>query len=161
METTRPSDYPALFHLSRLHFENLSVFDLGGSMGNIFYLYDHYLGFPKSLRWTVHDLPGHVCSAGRDIARQRDESRIDFTDDPHGASDYDVLLISGSLHYFEFTLADYVAGLGQRPKHVLVNRTPLVDASTAATVQYTHGSMVACKLLNRSELDHGDGKDRL
>ena len=34
----------------------------------------------------------------------------------------------------------------------MVNRTPLVNAPTAATVQYTHNVMVACRLLNRRDL---------
>jgi putative methyltransferase (TIGR04325 family) len=154
MATTRPSDYPVLFHLSRLPLEGLRVFDLGGTMGNIFFLYDRYLGFPASLRWTVHDLPGNM-ERGREFGRQRGESRLHFTDDPESASGYDLLLISGSLHYFDFALADYVVRLAQRPRHVIVNRTPLVDAPTAATVQYTHGVMVACRLLNRRELIGG------
>jgi putative methyltransferase (TIGR04325 family) len=157
MATTRPSDYPVLFHLLGLPLDGLRVFDLGGTSGNLFYLYDRYLNFPASLRWTVHDLPGHA-ERGREFARQRGESRLHFTDDPNGASGSDVLLVSGSLHYFDFALADYVAGLGRRPRHVLVNRTPLVNAPTAATVQNSHhGVMVACRLLNRAELVAGMG----
>ena len=92
MSATRPSDYPVLFHLSRLPLEGLRVFDLGGTMGNIFYLYDRYLNFPGSLHWTVHDLPGHM-SRGRDLARQRAETRLEFTEDVYGASGHDVLLV--------------------------------------------------------------------
>ena len=155
LATTRPSDYPVLFHRSRLPLDGLCVFDLGGAMGNIFFLYHRYLAFPPSLRWTVHDLPGNM-DRGREFARQRGETRLQFTDDPRGASGYDVLLVSGALHYFDFTLADYVAGLSDRPRHVLVNRTPLVDAPTAATVQHTPGVvMVPCRLLNRAELVAG------
>ena len=89
------------------------------------------------------------------LAKQRSETRINFTDDAHGASGHQVLLISGSLHYFDFTLAEYLGGLEKRPEHVFINRTPLVDAPAAATVQYTHGTMVACKLLNRMDLVEG------
>jgi putative methyltransferase (TIGR04325 family) len=154
MEKTRPSDYPVLFHLARLPLMQMRVFDLGGTMGNLFYLYDRHIHFPEGLRWTVHDLPGHM-ARGQDLARRRSESRIGFTGDVQGASGHDLLLISGSLHYFDFSLAEYVARLDRRPEHVLVNRTPLVDAPEAATVQYTHGTMVACKLLNRADLIAG------
>jgi putative methyltransferase (TIGR04325 family) len=93
---------------------------------------------------------------GRAIARDRGEARLLFTEDLYGASGHDVLLISGALHYFEFELADYVAGLAAPPEHVFVNRTPLVDGPAAATVQYTYdGVMVACRLLNRAELVSG------
>jgi putative methyltransferase (TIGR04325 family) len=152
MATTRPSDYPVLLHLARLPLGRLRLFDLGGTMGNLFYLYDRYLDFPAGLRWTVHDLPRNR-ERGREVARLRGESRLDFADDPHAASGYDVLLVSGALHYFDFTLAEYLAALPRRPRHVLVNRTPLVEAPTAATVQYVPGVvMVACRLLNRNEL---------
>jgi putative methyltransferase (TIGR04325 family) len=140
-----------LFHLGRLPLEGLRVFELGGTMGNTFLLYDRYIGFPRTLRWTVHDLPGNL-ERGREFARRQGESRLQFADEPQGASGHDVLLVSGALHYFDFTLAGYLAGLAQRPKHVFVNRTPLVDARTAATVTYNHGVMVACRLLNRAEL---------
>jgi putative methyltransferase (TIGR04325 family) len=155
MATSRPSDYPVLFHLSRLKLEGFRVFDLGGTSGNIFFLYDGYLNFPANLRWTVHDLPGHA-QRGRDRAWQKGETRLHFTDDPHGASGSDLLLVSGALHYFDFGLASYIAELPHRPRHVLVNRTPLVNAPTAATVQHSHhGVMVACRLLNRAELVSG------
>lgn len=154
MSATRPSDYPVLFHLSRLPLEGLRVFDLGGTTGDLFYLYGRYIGFPETLRWTVHDLSPQM-ERGRELARQRSESRLQFSDDVDGASGHDVLLVSGSLHYFDFTLADYLAGLDQPPRHVIINRTPLVDAPTAATVQYTHGVMVACTLFNRAELVAG------
>src|SRR5262249_54493911 len=132
MTTTRPSDYPVLFHLSGLSLEGLRVFDLGGTTGDLFYLYNRYLRFPASLHWTVHDLPANL-ESGRNFARQCGETRLQFTDQPHGASGYDLLLVSGALHYFDFTLAGYVAGLDPRPQHVIINRTPLVGMPTAAT----------------------------
>jgi putative methyltransferase (TIGR04325 family) len=152
MTATRPSDYPVLFHLSRLPLEGLRVFDLGGTLGNLFYLYDRYLTFPASLRWTVHDLPRNM-GRGREYARQRDETRIHFAEKAGDACGHDLLLVSGALHYFEFDLPDFLAGLAVRPRGVLVNRTPLVKAPTAATVQFAYrGVMVACRLLNRSDL---------
>jgi putative methyltransferase (TIGR04325 family) len=157
MLSTRPSDYPVLHHLGRQQLNGLRVFDLGGTMGNLFYLYGRYLEFPPSLRWTVHDLPGHL-TRGRELASARNESRLQFSDDAHGAANHDVLLISGALHYFDFSLPEYLADLRERPRHVLVNRTPLVNAPDAATIQYTHGIMVACKLLNRADLIAGMSK---
>ena len=85
-------------------------------------------------------------------------TRLQFSDDAHGAANHDVLLISGALHYFDFSLSEYLADLHERPRHVLVNRTPLVNAPDAATIQYTHGIMVACKLLNRADLIAGMSK---
>src|SRR5262249_39015589 len=142
-------------HLARLPLDGFQVFDLGGTRGDLFWLYDRYLNFPASLRWTVHDLPANL-ERGRDLARQRGESRLRFSEDVRGASGADLLLVSGALTYFEFPLAEYLAGLARRPRHVVLTRTPLVPAPTAATVQYAYGAvMVACRLLNRAELFAG------
>ncbi len=147
----RPSDYPVIFHLSRIPLEGCRCFDLGGNTGNLFYLYDQYVHFPTSFRWTVCDFPANI-RCGQDLARQRGESRLCFTQDRDEASGRDVLLISGALHYLEYSLADFLAGLPAPPKYVLVNRVPLVDAPTAATIQFVGGVMVACRLLNRADL---------
>ena len=156
----RPSDYPVLFHLSRMSGDEFRVFDLGGASGNLFFLYDQHLAFPMRLSWIVHDLP-ILMERGRNLARQRGESRLQFTDDLHGACGCDLLLVSGALHYFDFALPDYLASLDRRPRHVVINLTPFVDAPTAATVQYAHGTvMVACRLLNQAELVAGMEKLR-
>lgn len=151
MAATRPCDYPALLHLAQLPLSGMRIFDFGGTAGELFYLYDRYLNFPANLLWTVHDLPGHM-RCGRDIARQRGESRVQFADDSNSAAGADVLLISGALHYLPFSLETLLAGLSPPPRRILINRTPLVDEPTAATVQYVGGVMVACKLINRVEL---------
>jgi putative methyltransferase (TIGR04325 family) len=152
MAKLRPSDYPVLYYLARMQLQGFRVFDLGGTMGNLFFLYDRSLTFPVDLQWMVHDLPANR-ERGRAWTQQRGEARLQFTADLHGASGYDLLLVSGALHYFDFALADYLTKLDQRPRHVIINRTPLADRPTTATVQYAYGNvMVACRLLNRAEL---------
>ena len=148
------SDYPVIYHLSRLRLEGLRVFDLGGSIGNIFYLYNRTLNFPDRFSWVVNDLPANM-EFGRIFARDRGETRVQFANDPRDADGADVLHISGALHYFPFALADYLTGMTRRPPHVIINRTPLVDQPTAATVQLVRGVMVACRLLNQAELVAG------
>jgi putative methyltransferase (TIGR04325 family) len=148
------SDYPVLYHLSRLPLAGLRVFDLGGSAGEVFYLYDRALSFPGDLSWVVHDLPANM-EFGRNFARERGEARLRFADGPHEADGADVLHISGALHYLPFALADCLSGLARRPPHIFINRTPLVDQPTAATVQLVRGVMVACRLLNQAELVAG------
>jgi putative methyltransferase (TIGR04325 family) len=70
-------------------------------------------------------------------------------------SGHDFLLVSGSLHYFTFNLPEFLSRLEGKPRHVLINRTPLVNAPEAATVQSVHGVTVACRLLNRRDLIAG------
>lgn len=151
---TRPSDYPVLYHLSRLSLDGLRVFDLGGTTGGTFHLYDRHLAFPTNFRWTVGDLPATI-KQGRALAHEKNESRLQFSSSNEDASGHDVLLISGTLHYLEDELCDYVARLSSLPRHIFINRTPLVNASNAATVQYVDGVMVACRLLNRNDLITG------
>ena len=42
-EKPRPSDYPALFWLSRLGTDRPRIFDFGGNVGNLYYCYKPYL----------------------------------------------------------------------------------------------------------------------
>lgn len=146
----RPSDYAALFHIQRLLPGCSRVFDLGGNMGNLFYCYDRYLHFPQSLTWQVYELPD-VISLGQKFALERNEKRLHFTQNWMDASGAGLLLASGSLHYFE-GIDQMVAKLKDKPLHVLINRSPLIEGPTKATVQDGGHWRVGCILYNRAQL---------
>ncbi len=149
----RPSDYPVLFHLQRAGSCKV-VFDLGGNTGNLFYLYERYLGLGPDICWRVHDLP-EMMQIGAAIARERCETRITFVDSIREAEGTDVILASGSLHYFEEDLSAMISGLRHRPRHVLVNRTPLVEGSESYTIQDAGTFLVPCRLINATRLTSG------
>jgi putative methyltransferase (TIGR04325 family) len=153
-ETPRPGDYAALFHLERVASQIHRVFDLGGSVGNLFYCYSKYLNFPSDLRWTVFDLP-LTNKVGEDLARSVREERLCFTDQLMDADGQDVFISSGSLHYFEQPLADLLAPLRVKPRYVIVNRAPLVDVPSLATIQDGGTYRLACMLHNRTGLITG------
>jgi len=147
----RPSDYPALFYLTPVMSSSPNVFDLGGNVGNLFYCYARYLTFPSDLLWTVFDVP-EMESIGRDVAHSRGETRLRFTTTLEDLSTTDILLASGSLHYFDVSLYELLQGVSSKPKHLIINRTPLTDAKSVVTVQDAGTYLCACKLYNKHDL---------
>jgi len=147
-EHARPSDYPVLFHLERILPSLPVVFDLGGNVGNLFYCYSKYLRIPCHLEWIVQDIP-ELITAGREIAREKDETRLHFTASTASLVRADVLLASGSLHYFDSSIGEMLARFPRRPKHLILNRTPLTNGRPVVTVQDAGSYLAACKLFNK------------
>src|SRR5262249_49956195 len=96
----REGDYAALFHLAKALPEIRLVFDLGGSVGNLFYCYVKYLDMPAGLVWTVYDLPDTL-TLGEQTAKANKEQRLRFTNELGDADGADLFVVSGALHYFE------------------------------------------------------------
>jgi putative methyltransferase (TIGR04325 family) len=153
-DTVRESDYPVLFFLAPIASQLRRVFDLGGNVGNLFYAYQSKLAFPSALLWTVHDLPVKK-PLGEKLAAQRSESRLRFADNFGEASGSDVLIASGSLHYFEQPLHEMLRALADLPTHVFVNRSPCSSGTGLITVQDNRSYLVPCKLHSRQELIMG------
>jgi putative methyltransferase (TIGR04325 family) len=149
-EVPRPSDYAALFHMRGLVYDRAKIFDLGGSIGNLFYLYDRYLNLPSDCIWLVFELPAWV-ELGRNVATNRGENRLQFTRKWQDATGAELLIASGSLHYFDPPLSQMVSELLEKPTHILINRTPLIEGPTKATVQDGGTHRVGCVLHNRAE----------
>ncbi|MGA7383707.1 MAG: methyltransferase, TIGR04325 family [Methylocella sp.] len=149
-EVPRPSDYAALFHMRGLILDGAKIFDFGGSIGNLFYLYDRYLDLPSNCIWLIFELPAWV-KLGGNVAANRGENRIRFTRKWEDAAGAELLIASGSLHSFDTPLPQMVAGLPEKPSHILINRTPLIGGPTKATVQDGGICRVACVLYNRTE----------
>ena len=152
-ESARSSDYPVLFHMQRTLGEIRNVLDIGGSAGNLFYCYSRYLDLPRELRWTVFEVPQNVAS-GREIAAERSEPRLLFVDRLEECADADTVILSGSLHYFEALPPELMRFLGRQPKHVFINRTPVIDGPSVVTVQDagTYYAMSPAKILSRQTL---------
>lgn len=150
--TLRPSDYAALFWLSRID-GDLHVFDFGGNVGNLYYSYRPYLlATGRALQWTVHDLPA-IVDAGRVLAAQREEARLRFAEDFEALRGCNLLLASGALHYWEEPLDAFFARLPERPPNILVNRTPVHDREDDfITVQRCEHYAVPCIVRNSDGL---------
>jgi putative methyltransferase (TIGR04325 family) len=149
-EVPRPSDYAAFFHMRGLILDGAKILDFGGSIGNLFYLYDRYLNLPPDCIWLVFELPAWV-ELGQNVATKRGESRLRFTRKWEDATGAELLIASGSLHYFDTPLSQMVSELPEKPTHILINRTPLINGPTKATVQDGGTHRVGCVLYNRTE----------
>lgn len=130
----RPSDYPLLFHMKNLLGEINSVVDIGGNAGNLFYCYDSYLKFGPNFSWTVNDVPQNN-ERGKKIAAERNEPRLHFVNQLSECGPVDVALISGALHYFQELPPAIMQPLKSKPRHVFINRTPVIHGETAITIQ--------------------------
>jgi putative methyltransferase (TIGR04325 family) len=149
-ERLRPSDYPVLFHLQNIG-KIGAVFDLGGNVGNLFYSYKRYLPGLDYVEWRVYDIPA-MTQLGEALARERQESRLRFTNELTPLAGADVVVASGSLHYFEESMAGMLERERHRPKHILINRTPLLEGRPAITVQDGGTYLTACKMHSRDAL---------
>ncbi len=154
VRVARPSDYATLFHMNRILSKAVSIFDLGGNVGNLFYCFAQYLDFPQELKWTVCDVP-EMNAIGRQLALERHEHRLRFTDSLQDAEGADVFLASGSSHYFEAPLPELLRSLNRRPKHVILNRSPVTNRPPVVTIQDGRTYLVACKIHNIDEIMHG------
>ena len=151
MEEATASDYAALFYLQPVLPSLRTIFDFGGSIGNLFYCYAKYLDFPADLIWTVFDVPENV-DFGEKFARDRGEQRLRFTACLGDGDGVDLFLATGALHYFETPLPDIISEFQKKPRYVLVNRSPMADGRPFATVQDGGVYRVACMLHNRDAL---------
>ena len=123
-----------LFHLAPVAAELRRVFDLGGSVGNLFYSLSRELKFSHDLDWVVYDLP-LMRKEGSSLAEARHEYRPRFTDTLAAASGSALFLASGCLHYFEKPLEEILASLEELPRRVLINRTPGAEDEDVITIQ--------------------------
>jgi putative methyltransferase (TIGR04325 family) len=149
----RPSDYPVLFYLQKISREVRSVLDIGGSVGNLFYAYSRYLEFPPSFQWTVYDFPKTI-SVGRQIAAEKAESRLDFIEKLEDCPAADAIVISGALHYIEVLPPELTACFERQPRHVFINRAPVIDGPSAITLQDHEDrfAISAARILSRQVL---------
>ena len=148
-EQPRNSDYAAFYYLAPHVPQIRRLFDVGGNVGNLYYYYTKHLQFHPDAEWLTMDLPA-VVEVGRRIAKQRNASGLRFTTDFSDAEDSDLMIASGSLHYFSEPLPVMIGRLRRRPRYVLVNRTPMTARSDFATTQDARTYRVACMVYNRT-----------
>lgn len=144
-----PTDYPVMFWLQKLIHDDSVVFDYGGNVGISFFNFQRYFAYPPGMRWIVCDVPA-VAAAGAAIARDEGATQLSFTTDFEGLQVADIFLASGVLQYVE----DPVRSLresAKRPRHVLINRTSVLDNETVVTLQSIGTSFCPYYLFNRKE----------
>ncbi len=128
-----PSDYPILYWLSPLLKENSTVFDFGGNVGISFYSFHKYLEYPAGMVWRVCEVPA-TAIYGRKLAEQMKTHGLCFTTEIQDGSGADVLFASGSLQFLEVPLWRSLSKMPSKPRHLLINRTPLCEGRSFATL---------------------------
>jgi putative methyltransferase (TIGR04325 family) len=151
-KSLRPSDYAALFWLAVAGSGKLRVFDFGGNVGNLYYSYRPYLEELGPVDWTVFDLPS-IADRGREIAAERRSGRLRFANSTAEFSSSQVLLVSGTLHFWQETIPEFIRQFPVQPAHLVINRTPVHETSPSfVTVQRTAACAFPCLVRNENEM---------
>src|SRR3546814_17478477 len=75
-------------------------------------------------------------AAGRRWAQGHDaERQLSFTDSVEHADGQDILLRTGALQYLDYTHPELMQRLRRKPRHVLVNLTPMHPDRSLFTLQ--------------------------
>jgi len=146
----RTSDYPILFWLKSLLGENCSLFDLGGNVGLQFYGFQKYVDYPKGLSWIVCDVPS-VVKLGIRFAKERKAQGLSFTTNVEDANGVDILLVCGALQFLDSPLWQVLSKLTSKPHHLLINRTPLCEGRSFATLHNIGRAICVYQIWNKSE----------
>lgn len=130
------SDYPVMLWMERLFRSGAkSVFDLGGHIGLAYYAFQKQLEYPAGLTWRVFDVPA-VARAGEEWAATHDAGKcLSFAAKPEEVDGADILLAAGALQYLDYTLAELLAPLARRPRHLIVTLLPVHPGESYFTVQ--------------------------
>jgi putative methyltransferase (TIGR04325 family) len=100
-----------------------------------------------------------VVERGAAMARERGAGQLHFTTRIDQAAGCDVLLAAGSLQYLETDLAASLGELSTRPRHILVNKTPMLEGRRFVTLQNTMHAYNPYRVLDRRAFV--DGLSRL
>jgi putative methyltransferase (TIGR04325 family) len=131
--------------------DSRTVFEIGGHIGEAFYGFARVLPYPPDLQWTICDVPT-ICVAGEKLARERGKTNLRFVPDLRQTEGAEILLAAGALQYFEPpTLAETIAPWRIRPKHILVNVTPVYDGPSFVTLQNIGSAYCPYRIFSRQE----------
>ena len=148
-------DYPAVYWMRNAFEDSRSVFEIGGHVGVAYYGFEHVMTYPEGLTWTIQDVPS-IAEAGRQLARQRGRANLHFVSDSTEIDGADVVLAAGSLQYIDSPgLVDMIARFTHRPRHIIINTTPVYDGPAFVTLQNIGTAYCPYRIFNRSELTEG------
>lgn len=134
LDRVGPHEYAVLYWLQKAIPNGGTVYDFGGHVGVKYYAFKSINGLPATIDWTVFDVHA-VVEAGRELAAEKGEKNLHFTESFDDASGVDLFLALGSAQYIETPLHQKLAGLAKRPRRVLVSSTPMVNGPRFVTLQ--------------------------
>lgn len=145
-------DYPVVFWLREALRDSRSILEIGGHVGVAYYGFSSVLDYPEDLSWTIFDVPT-IVEAGRRLAAERGRTDVHFVASLADAPPSDILIAAGALQYFETpTLAATIATLPKRPRHAIVNVTPVYEGPTFVTLQNIGTVYCPYRVFDRREL---------
>lgn len=143
----RTSDYPAAFWIQKIivNEPSLSVFDFGGGWGQTLVAIAPLLAPHCPDKWTVFDLPDVIKEADARAPAGEFPARLSYTSELADGRNAGLVLAAGSLHYWHEPIAAFFQGLGGKPRHFIVNRSPMrSEGEPYFTVQSGDGWAVPC-----------------
>ncbi len=148
-------DYPVLYWLKSAFEDSSSLFEIGGHVGVAYYGFSRVLEYPRELTWTILDVPS-VMVAGESLAQERGRKNLRFAREGiSGVRGADIVFSAGALQYLETDLSTIVGDFRQRPRHVLINLTPVYEGPSFVTIQNVGSVYCAYRVFNWQELVGG------
>ena len=103
---------------------------MGGMCRQSLLLLCDYLPLGTDAIWTVYDLPENI-RLGRAMASDRNACNLQFTYDMQKADKVYLLIVSGSLHYFDKPLPEFIENIKQRPRYIPIKCSWATDLNFA------------------------------
>jgi len=155
MTALQIEDYPVVFWLREALKESRALLEVGGHVGEAFYAFQRVLAYPPELSWTIFDVPS-IAAAGTSLARERDCNNLHFITDPKKSAGPDILLACGAIQYLDYrTPAHMIESLQIRPRHIVINTTPIYEGPSFVTIQNIGSVYCAYRVFNRNEIVQG------
>lgn len=155
MAALQLEDYPVVFWLREALKDSRVLLELGGHIGEGFYAFQRVLDYPTELSWTIFDVPS-IAAAGASLAQERHCTNLHFITDPKKSEGPDILLACGAIQYLDYrTPAHMLGSLQIRPRHILINTTPIYDGPSFVTIQNIGSVYCPYRVFNRAEIVQG------
>ena len=145
-------DYPVLLWLQRLLPGNGRLIDAGGHMGTKFRAFQNYLRLPAHFEWMIYDVPA-IVRAGRERAVRDGLDNVTFHDRLESLPPSEILLASGLFQYINMAPAEFLSGLEELPKHLLLNKVATRDDGTIVTLECFPSADVPYQIRDRLEFE--------
>lgn len=146
-------DYPLLFWLNKIANDQDKLVELGGSLGHFYYSSQRFVQYPKSMTWTIAELPEAV-QLGQKLATKRGETRLTFTDSEQ-LNELDpatIFMTAGTIQYMPSHLSQLLKDLKSLPNNVLVHNLPCHENREYWTLQNLRGLELPYRIYSRDNL---------
>lgn len=152
MESFLLDDYPVVFWLRDALLDSRTLFEVGGHIGEAYYSFSRVLEYPPNLEWTICDVPS-VTAAGEALAKERGRTNLKFVTAPPQSDGAEIFLACGALQYLDYAgPAELISEFKIKPKHVLINTTPVYEGASFVTLQNIGSAYCPYRIFSRPEL---------